>query len=207
MVFGGRCTPSVISRGCTLLQEVSIQGKSTGHGKPFDILSLGPLVPVDTGAFFILGKLFLCCGLVTVDLPAAHTFAGAVFQKAAYILRRITQKQADLMGELLFQPKLFRKLAHAFFTAAGAVAPLLKNVCRPGIGQVCGQFSGAIDIDQCLFLRKPKGKNAKPLADQLGVCPPDKGEELFPVPAGTGEQICGFDPCQGGGSVPDQVFF
>ena len=111
------------------------------------------------------------------------------------------------MGKFPFQPKLFGKLTDAFFTAAGAVAPLLKNVCRPGIGQVRGQPSGAIDIDEGLFLGKPKGKDPKPLADQLGVCPPDKGQELLPVPAGTGEQICGFDPCQGGGTVPDQIFF
>jgi hypothetical protein len=162
---------------------------SIAHCQPFNIGSFCPLILIDSGTFLILGKLFLCGCFVSIDLPAAYALAnaGSVFHKAAYILRRITQKKTDLMGKLRFTANLSGKLADTFFAVACAVSLAVKNLGRRGIGQIRGEFSGAVYIDQRFILCKAKRKNTQSLLNQFSVGLPNKGKEIFSVPVRAGK--------------------
>ena len=92
---------------------------STSHGELLDGFPLLPLPEVDFAAHLVFLKDISGGLFVAVDLPAAHAFVIAcpIADEAQHILRRIAQKQSDLMGKFPLAPEPVDQVNH---TAIGA---------------------------------------------------------------------------------------
>ena len=94
-------------------------------------------------------KLFSCRVHVAVYLPAADELeaGGLVFDKAAHILGRIAEKQADLVRKIgIVSEPVYEAAQAAFGAAAFAVAALAQNILRSAVGKIAPQRLGAIEI-------------------------------------------------------------
>lgn len=111
------------------------------------------------------------------------------------------------MGELLLCPKLPDQMADAVFTAGGVVTVFLQKLCGSIGFQVPAQSGGTVKIDQGLFLRKPKGKQAQSLSGKPLIYLPDRIQQGFSAVKRTGEQAACLDSGKGRCAISDEIVF
>ena len=179
---------------------------STSHGELFDGFPLLPLPEVDFAAHLVFLKDISGGLFVAVDLPAAHAFviARPIADKTQHILRRIAQKQADLMGEFPLAPEPVDQVNHTAIGVFRHIAVFQKQGSGPLIGQIALQCIGPVGIDQSAAFANPERKDAYSSGNQFLVQSTQVSRQILPAGAGTGKEVSRLDPGQGGRTMANQ---
>ena len=122
---------------------------STSYGKLLDGFPLLPLLKINPAAQIIFFKSAFCFPLVSVYLPAAQALviAGLVMDEPQNILRRITQKQSDLMGKFLRSPNAADQVQHTGVEIFRCVTILQQQFPDTLICQIAFQRMRAAGVD------------------------------------------------------------
>ena len=146
---------------------------STSHGELLDGFPLLPLPGVDLAAHLIFFKDVFGGLLVAVDLPAAHALviARPIADEAQDILRRIAQKQADLMGKFPLAPEPVDEVNHTAIGVFRHIAVFQKQGSGAVIGQIALQRIGPVGVNQSAAFANPERQNADALGHQFLVQP------------------------------------
>ena len=120
------------------------------NSKAIQRCALGMLLTVDPGTFFVRFKLLLGGFRITVDLPAAAAFAavGALTDETLHILRGITQKKADFVGEILLRSELAGQFLDAVLAAFRVIAAAPQQGGGVVLTEVSTKLAGAVEINQ-----------------------------------------------------------
>ncbi len=99
---------------------------SAGHGQFFYSTSFRISGQIYPGTFPVFSKGLFCLFFITVNLPAANTFAALrfVFHKSADIFRRIPEKQTYFMGKSVLLLHLLHQLYDTLLRTACTVPSL-----------------------------------------------------------------------------------
>ena len=95
--------------------------------------------------------------------------AGLVVDKSQNILRRIAQKQSDLMRKFLRSPEAADQVQHTGVEIFRCVAILQQQFPDTLIGQIALQRMGTIGIDQSATPANPERQDADPSGNQFSV--------------------------------------
>ena len=147
--------------------------------------------------------------LVAVDLPEprALKIVRAVGDEALHVLRRVAEKQPDLMGELFALTEAAGKPRHTARTALIAITRLPQQLGCLRVPQIPPQLGGAIEVEKCLPRQKADRQQAKPLGRQPPVQLPDIRHQCLVILAGEGKQAPRLDSRQCRRTLTDQYFF
>ena len=164
---------------------------STSHGELLDGFPLLPLPGVDFAAHLVFFKDAPGGLFVAVDLPAAHALviARPIADKAQHILRRIAQKQADLMGEFPLAPEPVDQVNHTAIGIFRHIAVFEKQGSGPLIGQIALQRMGPVGVNQSSAFANPKRQDANALGHQFLVQPAQVSRQILPAGAGAGKEV------------------
>ena len=179
---------------------------STSHGELLDGFPLLPLPEVDFAAHLVFFKDVFGGLFVAVDLPEAHALVitRPIADEAQHILRRIAQKQADLMGEFPLAPESADEVNHAAIGVFRHIAVFQKQGSGAVIGQIALQRIGPVGVNQSAAFANPERQNADALGHQFLVQPAQVFRQLLPAGAGAGKEISRLDPGQGGRTMANQ---
>lgn len=122
---------------------------STSYGKLLDGFPLLPLLEINLAAQIIFFKSVFCFLLVPVYFPTSQTLVvtGPVMDEPQNILRRITQKQPNLMGKVLRRPETVDQMQNTGVEIFRRVAVLKKQFPSTPVCQITLQCVGTVDID------------------------------------------------------------
>ena len=120
---------------------------SPSYGKLLDGFPLLPLLKINPAAQIIFFKSAFCFPLISVYLPTAQALviAGLVTDEPQNILRRITQKQSDLMGKFLRSPEAVDQVQHTGVEIFRCVAILQQQFPDTLICQIAFQRMRAVE--------------------------------------------------------------
>lgn len=141
------------------MQFVYIASKSI-LSTAFFVIKLAVPTPITLGRLFI-----------TVDLPAANALVIARFieNETQDILRRIAEKQADLMGEFSVRPQTLDQVDHTPVGIFRRITILQEQSPGTVICQITLQRIGPVDIDKGTAFLNSQRQGTDPLGDQLPV--------------------------------------
>jgi len=179
---------------------------STSHGELLDGFPLLPLPEVDFAAHLVFLKDVSGGLLVAVDLPAAHALviARPIADEAQDILRRIAEKQADLMGEFSVRPQTLDQVDHTPVGIFRRITILQEQSPGTVICQITLQRIGPVGVNQSSAFANPKRQDANALGHQFLVQPAQVSRQILPAGAGTGKEVSRLDPGQGGRTMANQ---
>ena len=135
---------------------------------------------------------------IAVDLPKAGTFTPfpAVFYEAADVLRRITEKKADFMGEFLTFRNPPDQMQYAERQIVCRVASFLKQLAGCMILQIQRQPGWTKDIDQSPVFAEAKRQQPQTFFSKNPVSPAQAEAHCFFILKLTAEKVAGFQTGQ-----------
>jgi len=111
----------------------------------------------------------LCLFCIAIHLPMPHVGWRLLPDKALHVLRRVAQKQADLVREALPLLKPIPRAEEAPGRLLGQIALPCQNGTCLFAAKIGLQAVRAVQIDQRRFVLNGQGKEAKTLGGQLAV--------------------------------------
>ena len=114
----------------------------------------------------VFGRLF-----VAIDLPASNTLVitGFIEDETQNILRRIAEKQADLMGKFPIRPQAADQVDHAPVGISRRITIPQEQPPGTVICQITLQRVGPVDIDKGTAFPDLQRQDADSLGNQLPV--------------------------------------
>lgn len=168
---------------------------SGGNRKLLKIRSCLPHAAVSLRAPPEFSKPSFCLLLISVNLPQSGTFVTIcpVFNKSPDILRRIAEKQADLMRKIFLFAKPSDQRRKAAITVFAAVSLFFQQALRRLICQVALQAGRANEKQKHPFFPKAQKKKAESFCSVLLIKAADFQKQFSPVIARAGKHASCLD--------------
>ena len=144
---------------------------SSSHGKLFDGFPLFPLLHIDPAAKIVFFKGAFCPLFIPVHLPASKALVPARFieDESEDVLRRVTQKQSDLMGKFPGRRKTADQVQHAGVAVLRRVAVLQQQIPGALIRQIAFERMGAVGVYERPVPANPQRQDAETFWDKFPV--------------------------------------
>ena len=143
--------------------------------------------------------------LVAVDLPEprALKIVRAVGDEALHVLRRVAEKQADLVREFSRSAHAAHQLRDASAAAAAGIACVCQQRFRCLPAQIAAQCRRTVEVQKRLSLGEPQRQQAQPAGKIAPVERADLGEQRRLVLARAGKETARLDPGERRRGLPD----